>query len=577
MDGGMTGTPAVRNLHAREASRDGYTSTTYTEAGSTTGTPAVRNLYAREASCDGDAMVQRDNVVPNINMDGGMTGTPAVRNLHAREASRDEYTSTMHTEAGGTTGTLAVHNLYAQEASCDGDAVVRQDNVVPNINMDGGMTGTPAVYNLYAREASRDGDAVVGQDNVVPNINIDGGTTGKPAVWGLHAQEASRDGYTSTTYTEAGGTTGTPAVRNLYAQEASCDGDAVVQRDNVIPNINMDGSTTGTPAVPNLYAQEASHDGDAVVRRDNIVPNINMDVGRPGYPEAQHRSIEDSAADAEAMDFDDTIDNDPISLQIEAGASDKNDQSTLACSYSFTNWWRGNGLYNLVRQVQQGLATPIKDRPNLAGSEMANAVPGTANMVTNMAATMASIWSRWQEIDNIIYYDGKIYILQNTALRNAVISRYHNNIFAGHFGKSRTAKLMQQTHDWPGAVRDVQRYCHNYVKCQKAKPAHHKPLGPALEQHLWKYDMYSEYNSRRAEYSMYSKYGMYSEYNTCSKYNSCKVYSTYSKYGMYSKYNMYGKDDSCRVAARTASTTFTASTISRTRHLIKLPQWMTKL
>ena len=37
----MTGTPAVRNLHALEASRDGYTSTRHTEAGGTTGTPAV--------------------------------------------------------------------------------------------------------------------------------------------------------------------------------------------------------------------------------------------------------------------------------------------------------------------------------------------------------------------------------------------------------------------------------------------------------------------------------------------------------------------------------------------------------
>ncbi|SLM35448.1 hypothetical protein LPUS_04737, partial [Lasallia pustulata] len=51
--------------------------------------------------------VQQEDVIPNINMDGGTTGTPAVRNLSAREASRN------------------------------GDAVVRQDNVVPNINMDG--------------------------------------------------------------------------------------------------------------------------------------------------------------------------------------------------------------------------------------------------------------------------------------------------------------------------------------------------------------------------------------------------------------------------------------------------------
>ena len=48
-----------------------------------------------------------------------------------------------------------------------------------------------------------------------------------------------------------------------------------------------------------------------------------MDIGRPGYPDAQRRSIEDSAADAEAMDIDDTVDDDPIGLQIEAGASDK--------------------------------------------------------------------------------------------------------------------------------------------------------------------------------------------------------------------------------------------------------------
>ncbi|KAA6407317.1 MAG: Concanavalin A-like lectin glucanase [Lasallia pustulata] len=202
-------------------------------------------------------------VVPNINMDGGTTGTPAVRNLSAREASRN------------------------------GDAAVRRDNVVPNINMDGGTTGTPAVRNLSAREASRNGDAAVRRDNVVSNINMDGGTTG------------------------------TPAVRNLSAREASRNGDAVVRRDNVVPNINMDGGTTGTPAVCDLYAREASRDADAMVRRDHVVPDIIMDVGRPGYPEAQHRSIEDSAADADAIDIDDTVDDNPIGLQIEAGASDE--------------------------------------------------------------------------------------------------------------------------------------------------------------------------------------------------------------------------------------------------------------
>ena len=113
---------------------------------------------------------------------------------------------------------------------------VRQENIVPNINidvrMDGGTTGTPAICNLHAREASRNGDAVVRRDNVVSNINIDVGMDG--------------------------GTTGTPAVYNLHIQEASRNGDAVVRRDNVVPNINMDvgidGGMTGTPAVCNLNA-----------------------------------------------------------------------------------------------------------------------------------------------------------------------------------------------------------------------------------------------------------------------------------------------------------------------------------
>ncbi|SLM38090.1 gag polymerase env [Lasallia pustulata] len=179
-----------------------------------------------------------------------------------------------------------------------------------------------------------------------------------------------------------------------------------------------------------------------------------MDVGRPGHPEAQHRSIKDSAADADAMDIDDTVDDDPIGLQIEPGASDKTVEALwLVATHTPID---GEATAYTKISIEELEPTPIEDRSNLAGREMANAVLGMANMATNMAATIASIWSQWQEIDNVVYYNGKIYILQNTALRNAVISQYHDDLFAGHFGK------------------DVQCYCHNCVKYQKAKPAHHK-------------------------------------------------------------------------------------------------------
>ena len=177
-------------------------------------------------------------------------------------------------------------------------------------------------------------------------------------------------------------------------------------------DIGMDGSATETSLMRCLPAWKASC-------------NSNK---RPEHPEAQHCSIKDSTADAEAMDIDGTVNNDPIDLQIEADAPNETVEAlwlvttripiggevTAYISMSIEELkcaiYAEQSYGSLVQQVWQGLATSMEDRPNLAGSEMANAVLGRANMTTNMTATMASIWSQWQEIDNVIHYDGKVYV-----------------------------------------------------------------------------------------------------------------------------------------------------------------------
>ena len=88
-----------------------------------------------------------------------------------------------------------------------------------------------------------------------------------------------------------------------------------------------------------------------------------------------------------------------------------------------------------------------------------------SEMQLNMASILLNVQKHWQEIDDVVHYNSKVYVLQNPTLRNAVISQYHDDVFAGHFRKSRTAELMQQSYDWPGAIRDVQHYCHDCVKC----------------------------------------------------------------------------------------------------------------
>ena len=98
-----------------------------------------------------------------------------------------------------------------------------------------------------------------------------------------------------------------------------------------------------------------------------------------------------------------------------------------------------------------------------------------SEMQLNVVTILSDVQKRWKSLDDVIYYDSKVYILQNSTLCNAVISQYHDDVFTGHFRKLRTAELMRRSYDWPGAVRDVWRYCHDCVKCQKAKPSHHKP------------------------------------------------------------------------------------------------------
>ena len=97
-----------------------------------------------------------------------------------------------------------------------------------------------------------------------------------------------------------------------------------------------------------------------------------------------------------------------------------------------------------------------------------------SEMQSNMASILSDVQKCWQEIDDVIHYNSKVYVLQNPTLCNVVISWYHDDVFTGHFEKSRTAELMQQSYDWPGTVRDVQHYCYDCVKCQKVKPSYHK-------------------------------------------------------------------------------------------------------
>ena len=98
----------------------------------------------------------------------------------------------------------------------------------------------------------------------------------------------------------------------------------------------------------------------------------------------------------------------------------------------------------------------------------------TSEMQLRVITMQSKVLKYWKNIDDVVHYNSKIYILQNSALCNAVISQFYDDVFADHFRKSKTAELMHQFYDWSDAVQNVQCYCHNCVECQKVKSAHHK-------------------------------------------------------------------------------------------------------
>ena len=105
---------------------------------------------------------------------------------------------------------------------------------------------------------------------------------------------------------------------------------------------------------------------------------------------------------------------------------------------------------SLIQWVWQRLTTSIENRNNLTESEMTNMnidMSSEMIMISEMQLRVITIQSEvlkcWKDIDDVVHYNSKVYILQISALCNAVISQFYDDVFTDHFRKLKTAELMQ--------------------------------------------------------------------------------------------------------------------------------------
>ena len=86
-------------------------------------------------------------------------------------------------------------------------------------------------------------------------------------------------------------------------------------------------------------------------------------------------------------------------------------------------------------------------------------------------------WSKegYKEVEGVLHYQGLPFVPET--IWTELISRYYDDLLAGHFGIEKTHKLWAQKYFWPFLRHDVEAYVKGCDVCLALKAVRHKPYG----------------------------------------------------------------------------------------------------
>jgi len=79
--------------------------------------------------------------------------------------------------------------------------------------------------------------------------------------------------------------------------------------------------------------------------------------------------------------------------------------------------------------------------------------------------------------DDLLWYQGKIWIPNNEWIRTALIAKHHDPPQAGHGGTAKTTELINRRYYWPKIREDIKLFIKNCNTCQRTKVVRHAPYG----------------------------------------------------------------------------------------------------
>ena len=117
--------------------------------------------------------------------------------------------------------------------------------------------------------------------------------------------------------------------------------------------------------------------------------------------------------------------------------------------------------------------SPLEERIRECSERESEVVKNLETLAKMGPRKLANGLLDWEEVDGLVYHQGRLYVPNNTELRAEVIKTCHDALTAGHPGKHGTWELALRHYWWPGMGRMVQKYVEGCEQCARRKPAYH--------------------------------------------------------------------------------------------------------
>jgi len=93
------------------------------------------------------------------------------------------------------------------------------------------------------------------------------------------------------------------------------------------------------------------------------------------------------------------------------------------------------------------------------------------------SANEAVYSSEWSNIDGLLRFREKIYVLRSSDLHRQIVALCHDTQIAGHPGCWKTLELVSWNYWWPQMFRYIGQYMSTCDLCLQTKPWQHSPVG----------------------------------------------------------------------------------------------------